>query len=132
MENRKSGSHHEDMTAEEFDKFHRETGLAMIGMFNDHNVQASYGQAAKITAIYLKISVIIRESGAGTLSRIIHPPIDNILLSRMNKVYPKLVESNIRWTQLDESEYFQLIAKLRQLNLEHFWEIEKFWTPVQT
>jgi len=119
------------MTAEEFNTFHRETCHTMVEFFNDHNVQASNGQVAKITAIYLKTSVIIRDSGEWPLARIVHPPIDNIFLSRMNKVYPKLIEPKIIWTQLDESEYFQLIKRLRQLNFEHFWEIEKFWTPVQ-
>lgn len=122
---------HEEMSTHEFDAFHRETAHAMIGFLNRIKVNTSYGQAAKIIAIYLKTSVIIRESGAGTLSRMAHPPIDNILLSRLNKVYPTMVASKIRWTQLDESEYFKLIEKLRQLNFEYFWKIEKYWSPVQ-
>lgn len=122
---------HEVMSAEEFDTFHREMAHSMIGFLNGIKVKTSYGQAAKIIAIYLKTSVIIRESGAGTLSRMAHPPIDNILLSRLNKVYPTLVASKIRWTQLDESEYFQLIEKLRKINFDFFWEIEKYWSPVQ-
>lgn len=122
---------HEEMSSDEFDTFHRETAHAMIGFFNNHNVQASYGQAAKIIAIYLKTSVITRESGAGNISRIAHPPIDNILLSRLNKEYPKLIESKIRWTQLDESAYFSLMEMLRQLNFDFFWEIERYWSPVQ-
>ncbi len=40
------------------------------------------------------------------MSQELYPPIDNILLSRLNKVFPNLVESKIKWTQLDESEYF--------------------------
>lgn len=122
---------HEEMSTDEFDAFHRDTAHAMIGFLNGIKVKTSYGQAAKIIAIYLKTSIIIRESGSGTLSRIAHPPIDNILLSRLVKVYPNLVESKIRWTQLEESEYFQLIVKFRQLNFEYFWEIEKYWSPVQ-
>jgi len=68
-------SHHEEMTAEEFNTFHRETCHTMVEFFNDHNVQASNGQVAKITAIYLKTSVIIRDSGEWPLARIVHPPI---------------------------------------------------------
>lgn len=121
----------DEMTADLFDAFHRETANMMIDFFNDIEVRASYGQAAKIIAIYLKTSVIIRDSGLGNISKIAHPPVDNILLTQLHRQYPYLVDAGVKWTQLDESNYFRLIHNLRQLNFEYFWEIEKYWTPAQ-
>jgi hypothetical protein len=125
-------SNNDEMSANQFDAFHRETAKMMIDFLDDIKVRASYGQAAKIIAIYLKTSIIIKDSGAGNISKIAHPPIDNILLTRLRINFPDLVDPEIKWTQLDESRYFQLINKLRSLNFEFFWEIEKYWSPVQS
>lgn len=121
----------DEMSSEQFDAFHRETAITMINFFNSIKVRSTYGQAAKIIAIYLKTSIIIRDSGSGNISKIAHPPIDNILMTRLRRNYPDLVDAEIKWTQMDESNYFRLIHNLRKLNFEFFWEIEKYWTPVQ-
>jgi len=119
------------ITPDAFDAFHRETANKLIAHLKPYRKKMSYGIAAKIIAIYLKCSVIIRNSGEGNLAKIIHPPIDNILLTNIHKKdkYKPLGLGTYKWTQLDEETYFQVIVKLRSLDYDHFWEVERFWTP---
>ena len=117
------------MSEVDFDIFHRLTANILIESLKDYNL--TYGQAAKIIAIYLKTTVVIRTSGKGELSRIIHPPIDNILLTNINKDKPNLGLKNIRWTQLSEDKYFEVIDNMKSLNFDYLWEIEKYWNPSQ-
>jgi hypothetical protein len=121
----------ENLTIEQFDEFHRVTSNKIIEFLFNLGISASYGQAAKIIAIYIKTSIVIRDSGLSNISKIAHPPIDNILLTRLNKKHPELELSGKKWTKLDKTEYFGLITKLRTLNLDYFWELEKFWIPIQ-
>ncbi|MCB1582564.1 MAG: hypothetical protein KDI92_05815 [Xanthomonadales bacterium] len=93
----------------------------------------SYGRAAKLVAVYLKGMVVI-EDLSSDLARIIHPPIDRILLqnlSNKNEVSlenKKLFKSS-NWTQLIQSEYFVLVSALREvISDEPFWKIEEYWT----
>jgi hypothetical protein len=97
---------------------------------------ASYGRAAKIVAIYLKTTVVIPEQENRGFIRVIHPPIDSILLNgiadekfEQHKINVKEFR-RIRWTKLDKRKYFKLIQKLRQLNDDRpFWMLETFWRP---
>lgn len=117
--------------SDEFDMFHKKTAINLINNLKEKGIETTYGRAAKIIAIYLKTCIVIRDSGISEFSKIIHPPIDNILLTNLSNEYKHLDIINIRWTQLNEIKYFELIAKLRSLQYEYFWEIEKFWTPIQ-
>jgi hypothetical protein len=117
------------MSEVEFDKFHRETAKKLIEELKDFGL--TYGQAAKIIAIYLKTSVIIRTSGKSELSKFIHPPIDHILLTNINNDHHELGLKGIKWTQLTETEYFDVIDKIRLLKFEYFWEVEQYWCPSQ-
>ena len=118
-------------TSDEFDIFHRKTSKILIEYLSGIGIYTSYGRAAKIIAIYLKTSIIIKYSGESDLSKIIHPPIDNILLTNLSKSNKHLNVSNIKWTQLSEDEYFELIKRLRSLHFNGFWELEKYWSPIQ-
>lgn len=60
-----------------------------------------------------------------------HPPIDSVLLKNLHKEHKHLKTGNIIWTILTEEKYFELIGKLRRLEYNAFWELEKFWNPVQ-
>ncbi len=113
---------------EKFDIFHRDTAYKIITSLSNSGIEASYGRAAKIISIYLKTSIIISESGVGMFSKIIHPPIDDILLKNLNKANKTLGLKGIKWTKLSEKEYFEVIKKLRTLVFESFWELEKYWT----
>ncbi|MFC2093775.1 hypothetical protein ACFLSV_07730 [Bacteroidota bacterium] len=119
-------------TSKGFDSFHRQCCRDIINHLKKKNkVKASYGQAAKIVAIYIKTAVVIRNSGKGVLSKIAHPPIDYMLLTNINREHKNLKLDGIKWTQLTEKKYFELINKLRTLKFTNFWELEKYWTPVQ-
>ncbi len=116
---------------EDFDNFHRKTARIIIRQLKRKGIETTYGRAAKIIAVYIKTAIVIRDSGKSALAKIAHPPIDNILLTNLNKTNKNLGLSGIKWTLLTEKEYFGVITKLRTLNLKYFWELEKHWTPVQ-
>jgi len=117
------------LSENEFDSFHKKCCKQLIDNFNITipKQEVTYGRAAKIVAIYLKTSVIIRNSGDGKLASVIHPPIDRILLTNLHKMQPALGVNKINWTELEEEPYFELIEKLRSLKLDKFWELEEFW-----
>jgi len=121
----------EIVTIEQFDNFHRQTADIIIKYLKSIRISSTYGQAAKIIAIYLKTAVVIRDSGLGTIAKIAHPPIDNILLTHLHHKYRNLGLKGVKWTQLTEKQYFDLINKLRTLDFDYFWELEQYWTPIQ-
>jgi len=116
---------------EDFDNFHRQTGKTIIRHMKSKGIDTTFGRAAKIIAVYLKTAIVVRDSGKSALAKIAHPPIDNILLTSLHKTYKDLDLSVVKWTQLTEKEYFDLIDKLRTLDFDNFWELEKHWTPVK-
>jgi hypothetical protein len=121
---------HKVNSSEEYDVFHRKCCNQLIDYLKTEcNIEATYGRAAKIVAIYLKTSVIVRYSGEGELSEVAHPPIDRILLTNLHRVNKELNFLKRPWTQLNEMEYFELINKLRTFNLNKFWMLEEYWNP---
>jgi len=120
-----------DFSIVQYDNFHRETANNIIKSLNDLGINVTYGRAAKIIAIYIKTISVIRESGLSNLAKIAHPPIDRILLKNAHKENKNMELNKINWTELNENKYFDLIIKLRTLKFEYFWEIERYWTPVQ-
>jgi hypothetical protein len=115
-------------SAIDYDGFHSRCCNQIIDYFKSKlNIDATYGRAAKIVAIYLKTSVIIRYSGEGLLAEFIHPPIDRILLTNLQRDNKGLKLLERPWTLLNEKEYFELINKLRTFNLNKFWMLEEFW-----
>lgn len=121
----------ENFTSLEFDDFHRKTANKLIQSLIQRGLKPTYGQAAKIIAIYLKTSMVLPNLGKGSLCSIIHPPIDRILLRNLHQCHKHLGLNKINWTKLSEVEYFELIESLRQLDYNYFWELEEFWTPTQ-
>jgi hypothetical protein len=125
----------EKFTIASFDQFHRETSGKIIAHLkfidNELEKKATYGRAAKIIAIYIKTAIVIRDSGMSNLARIAHPPIDRILLTNANEKHKNLGLTTDNWTQLSEGKYFELIKKLRTIELEYFWELERYWSPMQ-
>lgn len=121
----------EEFTIASFDQFHRETAGKIIAHLkfidNELGEKTSYGRAAKIIAIYIKTAIVIRDSGMSNLARIAHPPIDRILLTKANEKHKKLELTTYNWTQLSEGKYFELIKKLRTIEPEYFWKLERYW-----
>ena len=93
------------------------------------SIELSYGRAAKIISVYIKTSVVIRNSGNGKLASVAHPPIDSILLERL-KAKNKIDKKTKKWTNLEQVDYRKLISELEHLKKENsFWTIEEFWDP---
>ena len=104
-----------EITPDEFDQFHCEmAGKLKVGL-EESTPKVTYGRLAKIIAVYLKTSAVIRNPDS-VLGRVAHPPIDRILLQNLTKGdVPMEVKKlkHINWTQLDEVAYFDLISVLR-------------------
>lgn len=120
----------EILSGEEFDKFHRETAKIIISHLERQGIYASYGRASKIIAIYIKTAIVLKDSGLSIIAKVAHPPIDSILLKKLSLEHPELNVNKVKWTHLNEEDYFILINKLRKLKFEYFWELERYWNPV--
>jgi hypothetical protein len=124
-----------DYSSDEYDKLHSRCSLQLIKAFAklESNVgtnnNLSYGRVAKIIAIYLKTCVIFCSNGQCNKSKVIHPPVDNILLKQMSNIYALKDLKNIKWTQLNEKGYWNLVSLMKK----HFgyldWRLEEYWIP---
>lgn len=116
------------MSEELFDIFHRETCKQIIA-FIDPITVCSYGRAAKIVAIYLKTSVILPSNGTSPLAELIHPPIDNILLTALAKKTGLEMLKTEKWTQFSEEDYWQVVERVRSVFQFFDWRLEAYWKP---
>ncbi len=125
------------VSANAFDEFHKETCTKII--FHLKKVlqeskglvdKVTYGRAAKIVNIYLKTAVVIKDLGQSQLSKIVHPPIDSILLKKIGKEVSTFPFSKRKWTQMTEVEYFEVINEIRKIETKSLWKIEKYWSPI--
>lgn len=116
-----------EVTIEEFDELHTLWCNTLINSFLP--LKCSYGRAAKIVSIYLKTAVVIASSGSHPNCKIIHPPIDSILLTGLSKLDGLKDLSLERWTTLNEKQYQNVVNTIKT----HFgffnWRIEKYWNP---
>ena len=110
---------------DDFNKLHKIWCDKVISKLNNLGIKTSYGRAAKIVAIYLKSTIVLSGNEKTKFGRIIHPPIDRILLSALK------IKQN--WTKLDKKSYFKLIKELESRNQNiAFWQIEEYWQPKKT
>lgn len=121
-----------DVGPMQYDAWHRDLCRRIVKYLMDAGISdATYGRAAKLVAVYLKVVVIIGGDPICPLARVAHPPIDSILLRNIAKANPSLRSlAQARWTGLSEADYFDIVNKLRRALGENrpFWEIEKHWT----
>jgi len=115
----------------EFDAFHKEQAGILISELKrlTGSEEVSYGRAAKIIAIYLKTAVILYTQGKGIRDSVIHPPIDAILLGNIADECNMKELKKVRWTQLDEDKYWDLVAQLREKFKRFDWKLEYYWKP---
>lgn len=121
----------DECNQDSFDEFQRKCSNQIIGSFGKNNILCSYGRASKIIAVYLKTTVIIQHGDQNTRCSFIHSPIDSILLKALDKNLMINEFKNIRWTTLDETNYWELINKFKSKNLPINWKLEEFWTPTE-
>lgn len=119
-----------------FEVRHRQWCTLIAAFLEKRGVEsASFGRAAKLTAIYLKSMVVVAGYAHSQLAAVAHPPIDRILLQKLaasEKVSSphKSAWRRTNWTTLKESSYYILISQLRAIlpDGEPFWKLEEFWT----
>jgi hypothetical protein len=125
-------------TAELFDSAHRRWCRAVMGSFRAAGVgEVSYGRAAKLIAVYLKSRIVLGGHHGHAFARVIHPPIDRLLLQALSaevRANDRVLATRLRtanWTSLTESGYWDLIDSLRGAGLDRpaFWHVERFWDP---
>lgn len=124
---------------EQFETLHRCWGRSIEAYFSNCGLKGgTYGRAAKLIAVYLKCMVVIGGNHESTLAFIAHPPIDRILLKNMARskdlYHPnKSKWRRTNWTQLDESEYYELAHQLWSCvaDGQPFWSIEEYWTIIE-
>jgi len=120
-----------------YDEIHRRWCGSIIETVRDcGSRKMSYGRAAKLVGIYLKVMVVLSGEGNTRLADVAHPPIDSDFLKnlvgceRMDRSTKKYLET-VKWTKLGEEEYFCLIDALRCLGCltSPYWKIERYWVP---
>ena len=116
-----------EVNNDSFENFHRNFANCIITKFNNKKITITYGRAAKIIAIYFKTTIIITEKGEGKFSNYIHPPIDKYLLRNLSKHFNMPRWKYLKWTKLNEQEYWQLIREIKQMDLQVNWKLEEFW-----
>lgn len=88
----------------------------------------SFGIAAKILAIFIKVMYIIPGERQDLLKHG-HPPLDRIVL--MNSLRSIAHNQSLSWTKFDKRQYyaaFKLITKESE-RTNYRWELERHWHP---
>lgn len=116
-----------EVTIEEFDELHTLWCNTLINSFLP--LKCSYGRAAKIVSIYLKTAVVIASAGSHPNCKIIHPPIDSILLTGLSKRDGLKDLSLERWTTFNKDGYLKVVNTIKTYFGFFDWQIEKYWKP---
>jgi len=127
------------LRASEFEALHRRWCTAICSALDQREVRnVRYGRAAKLVAVYLKATVIMGGGADTPVGSSIHPPIDRTLLQKLAASARILSPHQTawrktRWTQLRESEYYTLIAQLREVvpRDSPFWMLEEYWNATE-
>jgi hypothetical protein len=122
-----------------FEELHRRWCAEICAALNRRGIaNAPYGRAAKLVAVYLKAMVIMGDRTDTPFGRSMHPPIDRRLLQ--NLANARQVQSvhkpewrRTNWTQLNEEDYYALVAQLREVVSADapFWMLEEYWSPTE-
>lgn len=119
----------------QFNDLHRTWCKSVMSSFvTNGNTHITFGRAAKLIAVHLK-SMVVLNADSCELARVAHPPIDSIMLQNLARSthaessYKQRWES-IKWTQLEEDEYYQLVSELVTCIEPDspLWHLEKYWT----
>jgi len=117
-----------------FREFHRQWCREVIKSLTQQGVaDATFGRAAKLVAVYLKVMVVLSPDGDCDLALVAHPPTDRTELQLAAEVgvdsAHKRYWKTVNWTQLTEEDYYSLIGQLRALipSTDPFWTLEQYW-----
>lgn len=117
-----------------FRDLHRQWCHGVIESLTQQGVAAAtFGRAAKLVAVYLKVMVVLSPAGDCDLARVAHPPIDRTELQKLaaegvDSPHKRLWKT-ANWTQLTEENYYALIDQLHMLipSSDPFWTLEQYW-----
>ncbi|MCP3924201.1 MAG: hypothetical protein GY714_16605 [Desulfobacterales bacterium] len=123
----------------EFDRKHKEWRNAVIKAANKHNLNFTHGVAAKLINIYLKSIYVCSSYTNNEKIKVIHPPIDSVLLDALYKlnVSGKKKEwqaaRKARWSKLDSDQYQRVINAIKATIPKEngLWTIEEYWQGYQ-
>ncbi|MCX7096842.1 MAG: hypothetical protein NTV43_02925 [Methylococcales bacterium] len=118
------------ITHDEFDQLHSEWCNSIINVLkNNHKKLISYGIAAKLLNCFFKTYYILAGNEEEILAKVVHMPIDSVLLKRIDEKKKTVFDKEYKWQKLDETRYFELIAKLKAISNsdEPLWKMERYW-----
>lgn len=132
---------------EKFDEWHQKWCEKAVNLDKDKEVKVAgeltYGVAAKLINCYLKARFVCgsdhEDEKVKKIVKVIHPPIDSILLKSLvknspdfGKFYKKL--KNKAWSNFEEPDYTSVINKIKEIDdleylghRESLWKIEYYW-----
>ena len=124
-------------TPHDFDDAHNGWSAVALAVLRAAGVtEATHGRVAKLIAVYLKSMIVVAGAHDTPFGRVLHPPIDEILLrslarsTRFSKPSRQLWRRTT-WTKLDGPGYAVVIQSLRDEGLDRpaFWKVEEYWRP---
>jgi hypothetical protein len=116
-------------TADQYDIEQHTWCTQLMKAFDEMGVACSYGQAAKIVAIYLKTAVVLPGNGISPNALVIHPPIDSILIKSISDLPGLSHIKNERWTKFTKAKYIEVIDSIRAKFGRFDWTLEEHWKP---
>lgn len=125
---------------ENFDDFHKKLRLKAINKARTLNIQGfSHGVAAKLINIYLKMIFICGGLHEEEKVKMIHPPIDRVLLkelarTRVGNVDVWKTAIQIGWSTFSSEQYENVIDAVQKTMHERncpSWKIEACWVGHQ-
>ncbi|MEX1132327.1 MAG: hypothetical protein WEC15_03810 [Flavobacteriales bacterium] len=114
----------------DYDKWHAKMVQRMLKAASQNGMALSFGQGAKLLAIYIKTLYIISGQRKDLL-KYAHPPIDRFLLKNALPKGEKSKLHNLAWTQFDQDRYTTVFAMVETHcgNGKERWMIEQCWHP---
>ena len=119
---------------DEFNGWHRDSVLTLV----DIDQRLNYGWASKIINIYLKTCCYLAGFGREGLERVIHPPIDNILIADLRKrfrlhheIYCGLASFSTisSLTAVDYKRLIDCFNGISQIDRCLLFEVEQYFQP---
>lgn len=87
-----------------------------------------YGVAAKLVSTYLKSVFILTGSEGTPLAAHITPPIDSVLLKKVDAVHKTGLGARFKWQKLTREDYRRVVHELRRVNgSAPMWHLEQHW-----
>jgi len=93
-----------------------------------HRKAVMYGVAAKLVSTYLKSVFVLTGSERTPLAAHITPPIDSVLLKKVDAAHKTKLSARFKWQKLTQQEYRGVVRELRRVNgSAPLWHLERYW-----